>query len=97
MFNARPWSNPTDSDSILKDLSNRQYLQPHQPVGQTLAASSAALGFCPRAVETALAWLGIDPTQTVGRLRRTELIQLARSIHRFWQQAMVRESEPASH
>ena len=97
MFHSRNWSQQTDSDSILKDLTNRQYLQPHQPVGEALAASSAALGFCPRAVDTALVWLTIDPTRTVGRLRRTELIQLARSIYRFWQQAMVRESEPARH
>ena len=97
MFHARSWSQQTYSDSILKDLTNRQYLQPHQPVGEALAASSAALGFCPRAVETAFAWLNIDPARAVGRLRRTEIIQLARSIHRFWQQALVREPEPASH
>jgi hypothetical protein len=28
----------------------------------------------------------MDRTTSVGRLRRTELVQLARSLHRFWRQ-----------
>ena len=85
----------TDADRILQDLSERQYVQPHQPLGRTLLSSCAALGFCPGAADTALAWLQLDPARAVGRLRRTELIQLARSIHRFWRQSLAaQQSHP---
>jgi len=78
----------SDPDAILSDLSTRQYLSPHQPLGDVLAAAQNKLGFCPAAAETASRWLSLDPRQAIGRLRRTELIQLARSIHRFWRQKL---------
>ena len=36
--------------------------------------------------------LGVDPSIRIGRLRRTELMQLARTIFRFWRQ---RAAQPA--
>ena len=85
-----------DPDAILSELSTRQYLSPHRPLGEVLAGAQAALGFCPTAAETASRWLSLDPRQAIGRLRRTELIQLARSIHRFWRQALeAAQSQPA--
>jgi len=78
-----------DSDCILQDLTDRQHLRPHQTLGQALEAASESLGFCPRAAETAISWLHLDPASTLGRLRRSQLAQLANSIHRFWQQALA--------
>ena len=78
-----------DSDCILQDLTTRQHLRPHQTLSQALEAASEALGFCPRAAETALSWLHLDGSATLGRLRRSQLAQLANSIHRFWQQALA--------
>ena len=87
-----------DSDDILAGLTVRQHLQPHRPLGQTLAESAEQVGFCPDAATRAVEWLGLDPAASVGRLRRTELTQLARCVYRFWRQAEpadVRRSQPA--
>lgn len=86
------------SDDILADFTSRQHLNPHRPLGQALADSAAELGFCPDAAVRAVQWLGLDPAVSVGRLRRTELTQLARCVYRFWRQAMtdeVHQSQPA--
>ena len=79
-----------DPDDILRELSTRQHLVPHRPVGEALAAAAAEAGFCPAAAERALGWLQIDPAAKIGRLRRSELAQLAHSIYRF------RRSSPAA-
>ena len=87
-----------NADRILAELSTRQYLQPHRSVGDVLADAQRDLGFCPRAGQTAMQWLRLDARGAVGRLRRSELIQLARSVHRFWRQALAAEapqSQPA--
>jgi hypothetical protein len=76
-----------DSNQILDDLTSRQFIYPHSPVATALSQSSAALGFCPRAANHAMDRLEINPDQSIGRLRRTELTQLARSIYRFWKHA----------
>jgi hypothetical protein len=82
----------TDADRILQDLSSRQHTGPHQRLGEALERASQALGFCPQAAETALRWLQLDSNAVIGRLRRTQLIQLSRSIHRFWRQALAAQS-----
>ena len=74
----------TELDDLLEALTNAQYLNPHEPLAQSLARTGDALGVCPQAVNHAVAWLAVDPATPIGRLRRTELMQLARSIHRFW-------------
>jgi hypothetical protein len=74
-------------DDLLDALTTQQYLSPHEPLAQALARMSDALGVCPQAVQHAVAWLQVDPSTPIGRLRRTELMQLARSIHRFWRQS----------
>ncbi|MGH7213265.1 MAG: hypothetical protein ACREIT_00570 [Tepidisphaeraceae bacterium] len=76
-----------DAEAILERLSTLQYLTPRKPVKDALGQAASELGFCPGAAETAARWLGVDDVSSVGRLRRTELAQLARSIHRFWRQA----------
>src|ERR671912_235619 len=77
----------TGFDDLLDALSTQQYLSPHEPLEQALARTADALGVCPQAVSHAVAWLQVNPSTPIGRLRRTELMQLARSIHRFWRQA----------
>jgi hypothetical protein len=74
-------------DDLLGALTTAQYLDPHEPLGQSLNRTGDALGVCPQAVSHAVAWLAVDPATPIGRLRRTELMQLARSIHRFWRHA----------
>ena len=76
-----------DLQNLLDAISTRQYLAPHEPVSAALAGVGERLGVCPQAVEHALAWLQVDRAQPIGRLRRTELMQLARSIHRFWRES----------
>ena len=87
-----------NADAILADLSTRQHLNPHDTLGHAMAAAQTDLGFCPSAAQTAIQWLRLDESMPIGRLRRSELIQLARSIHRFWRQALASaapESQPA--
>ena len=85
-----------DADHILTDLTTRQFVNPHLTVRHTLAASAQQVGFCPRAAAHAVKWLEVESNQSIGRLRRTELVQLARSIHRFWRHATAIETRPAA-
>ena len=75
-----------DSDAILNHLTARQHLHPHRPVKEVLDETTDALGCCPRAIERGIEWLGIEPARAIGRLRRSEIVQLARAVHRFWMQ-----------
>jgi len=81
--------NDADPERILADLSTRQHVQPHRLLGDVLSDVQRDLGFCPEAAQAAVQWLRLDGGQAVGRLRRSELIQLSRSIHRFWRQTMA--------
>jgi hypothetical protein len=84
-----------ECESLLNDLSTRQHLHPHEPLRESLTRLESDLGVCPNAIEAALQWLDLDGAKSIGRLRRTELTQLARSIHRFWRQAST--PQPAEH
>ena len=88
--------NHGECETLLDALGTRQHLQPHEPVSASLAALVECVGVCPQAVEQAATWLQIDAAQSIGRLRRTELTQLARSIHRYWRRQPRAEarSEP---
>ena len=81
-----------DDDQILAVLTRRQYTYPHAPLRAVLETTIAEIGCCPVAVSRAMHWLEIDWSQSIGRLRRTELTQLARSIHRFWRQSVTAPS-----
>jgi hypothetical protein len=81
-----------DEAQILQVLTRRQFTHPHTPLRQALEATIEEVGCCPDAVETAMRWLQMDWNQAIGRLRRTELTQLARSIHRFWRQSVTAAS-----
>jgi hypothetical protein len=84
-----------ECESLLNDLSTRQYLHPHEPLREALARLESDVGVCPNANEAALQWLDLDGAKALGRLRRTELTQLARAIHRFWRQTAA--PQPAEH
>jgi hypothetical protein len=85
-----------DSNRILEDLSRRQFLRPHATIGDALGTASMDLGFCAGAASEALRWLDINPLLSIGRLRRIELTQLARSIYRFWKCTSTVEAEQAA-
>ena len=73
-----------DFEGLLQSLTDRQHLAPHESVARSLSHVVGDLGVCPNAVEQSLGWLQVDPAKSIGRLRRTELMQLVRTIHRFW-------------
>lgn len=79
----------SSAEQILSFLSSRQYVHPHRQLGHVMRDLTGELGACPVAVERAVQWLELDPAAAVGRLRRTELTQLSRSIHRFWRAALA--------
>lgn len=74
-----------EAEVILQELTAAQYLLPHRPLRQALAETRA----CPAAAEQAMEWLSLNGETAVGRLKRVELIQLARSLHRFWKRAVA--------
>jgi hypothetical protein len=93
-----------DADVVVQALTQRQFVRPHQPLRQALAEVIDELRCCPVAVERAVQWLQLQWDEPIGRLRRTELIQLARVIHRFWneseaerQQQQKSQHPPVSH
>jgi len=71
-------------------LSQRQYLRPHR----SLVAVMADLEFCPTAVEQALRWLKMDPSQPIGRMRATELRSLAQCVRRLLDQWESQAKQP---
>jgi hypothetical protein len=85
-------------ERIIEILSEQQHLHPHRTVGDAVAAVVGRLGVCPEAAGRALASLQLDSDKLIGRLRRTELMQLGRTIHRLWRQNVTEttgQSQPA--
>ena len=82
----------TDSDGILRELTTRQHLAPHRPVGEVVAETAERVGACMVAADRALARLQLDRSRSIGRLRRGELIQLARGMYRLWARALMAEA-----
>ena len=86
-----------DADNVLEVLTRRQHLNPHAPLSGVLRDTIDELNCCPDAVCRAMERLQLDWRLPVGRLRRTELTQLARSIHRLWcESAADAEDRPAA-
>ena len=69
-------------ESILAPLTAHQHLHPHWHLGQALKALTGAKGLPTQAVAAAVQRLNLDQTRLIGRLRRTELSQLAQCIYR---------------
>jgi hypothetical protein len=91
-----------DADVVVQALTRRQFVRPHQPLREALTEVIDELHCCPAAVERAVQWLQVGWDQPIGRLRRTEVIQLARVIHRFWNESEAErrqqpQHQPASH
>ena len=84
------------ADEILSELSTRQFVRPHRPTGEALADVAERVGTCPAAAARALAWLDLDSAAAIGRLTRTQLAQLARSVHRFCRQSSGVVSAPTT-
>lgn len=82
--------NETTPDAILAELSRQQHLNPHRSLEQVLGRSGEVLGLCPEAWRAAVVWLKLDGLRAIGRLRRAELIQLARSLHRIERHAVAK-------
>jgi hypothetical protein len=76
-----------EAESILDYLSQQQHVHPHSPVRTVLEHTVVRLGLCRRSAGRSIRWLGVDDSTSIGRLRRTELMQLARCVHRFCRQA----------
>ena len=76
-----------DAGAILQELTTRQFVRPHAPLSAAMAAAAGRLGFCDAAGERAILRLELDPAAAVGRLRRTELAQLAHAVCRFARQS----------
>jgi hypothetical protein len=77
-----------DADRLLEHLTVWQHLRPHDLVRNVLSRAERTLGLCPQAAAQAVQWLQLDVERAIGRLGRTELIQLARSLHRHWRQRL---------
>ena len=73
-----------DAEGILRVLTTRQHLNPHRPLNEAMSDLVGATGACPAAASRAVEWLDLATDRPIGRLRRAELIQLARSMYRFW-------------
>ena len=84
-----------DADRLVDALSKQQFIKPHQSVDEGVTAVVGQLGVCPEAARYAIETLRIDPSVSFGRLRRTELMQLGRTMHRLWRQSVVEESTPS--
>ena len=78
-----------NAERMVDALSQEQFLRPHQPLETALGSVKEAMGVCPAATRMAMESLQLDATTLIGRLRRTELIQLARAIYRHWRQSVA--------
>ena len=76
-------------------LTDLQHLHPHRPLRQCLIGSAKRLGIAPDELDRSLAWLSLDPARAIGRLRRTELMQLAHHLERRRDTADIQSSPPA--
>ena len=77
---------PVTPERLVEALSEYQHLHPHDPMKHSVTAVGDKLGVCPGAAGRAIELLCIDGSERVGRLRRSELVQLGRTIHRLWRQ-----------
>lgn len=79
-----------DAEGILRYLSARQHVLPHRTVRETTSELTTRFDACPVSIARSIDWLNLDGEIAIGRLRRTELIQLSNSIHRYWRAALDR-------
>jgi hypothetical protein len=85
----------TDCVAICEFLSSYQYLHPHAPIGEAVEQAVAKVECCPEAAEQAIQWLQLDGQASIGRLRRSQVVQLAQSMYRFWRSNLARQNKSA--
>ena len=71
------------SETLLERLTVRQHVTPHAPLGEAVRMAALRAGYCSKAVDHALRRLELPADRLIGRLRRSELMQLARCVDRF--------------
>jgi len=81
-----------ESEAIMELLTTHQHLHPHEATQDALARLTRELGCCPAAIARATGWLHLSAEQSIGRLRRTELLQLSKAIQRFWKLSIPAET-----
>jgi len=82
------------AEQLIQALQGRQYVQPHEALGVALGKVRDEMGICPAAIEQGTGLLHANTAQAIGRMRASELKQLARAIHRLWRQAMAPRPAP---
>lgn len=80
----------TPGAALLAALTERQFLRPHQRLRPALIDLAAARQLPLRAVDESLRILQIDSQIALGRLRHTDLSQLAASMDRLRRQVRIR-------
>jgi hypothetical protein len=80
--------NDLGARQIADALEQRQYTHPHQLVRDALEEIRESVGFGDDIASEALERMGVNTEAQIGRLRHTELLQLARSIARFWRESV---------
>jgi hypothetical protein len=83
------------AEHVSQHLQRQQHLDPQRSLETAMARAERELGFCPEAGQRALTTLGLDRSRKIGRLKRCELVQLARTILRNWHQTLAAQSQPA--
>src|SRR4051812_39292264 len=68
---------------LLAELSRHQFAHPHEPTRAAISHVCEGLGYGAPAVAAALNWLDVSAGSIVGRLRRTELVQLVCCVDRI--------------
>lgn len=82
---------------IVDALTEQQHLSPHQGLELAISAAGAKVGFCTEAARRAMETLQMDANAAIGRLRRTEILQLSHTILRNWRQSVgqgTQQSQP---
>jgi hypothetical protein len=64
-------------------LTQIQYLTPHAACMKVIAQAADRTGLCGHPADRALRRLDIRPSLAVGRLSRSQLLQLAHTFYRF--------------
>lgn len=85
-----------EAQRIVDALSAEQFLHPHRSLGEAVSEAGNQVGFCPKAAGSSMHWLQLDGTKPIGRLRRCEMLQLARSIRRIWRQNAPQVAEAST-
>ncbi len=76
--------NASQAERIVNELQSAQHMWPHRSVQDAIEHAQLVTGFCPEAARKATQMLQMDRSRQIGRLRRCELVQLGRAIHRHW-------------